>query len=393
MKKLCSLLLGLALLMSITSLTYAVPDKQTTYMLQGIIRADDKINDYAFAIGEDTLPGDDVRRSVYNRVEQEHIAPIDWWGLDFFGSPVKTAAQALTSADVEAMTNCEFVSIDINGYDEKNGDEQAVFHFSNIYPLGLEFVAVVGSLKDGIEVRLANGEKIEAIDLYDWQALRAEPTDNGSDDITDDGIRVFFTADALKMVNEKDAVLALLCEIMPGTYAEEIITTPGTPSKTVDDITTIRVIDNNEILNLIISVVAPLDEQGQAECDRLSDFILKEHNAPIAYFGESICGNVETLLPGIDVDALEMNWYAGVIAHNYTYEHGEIVVDATFPTMYTDGCPLVAIAGVFNDDNTVVWTAQSAEAVAGSVRITFTQNVITRFEENTAILIILNEPK
>ncbi len=388
MKKLVALLLSALLLASLASTAYAVPDRMTSYMLQTILTD----NEFSFTIGEDTEAGAAVRQSIYDAVDNNRLAPIEWWTLDRFGAPVKSAAQVLTEGSVETMTLCSFVSVDVSGYDEKFSDEQAVFHFTNAYPAELKFVAVAGALKDGMAERLANGEAIDPTELYDWQALRAEPVDPDAGIDTDDGICVYFTQDALTMVNDKDAVVALLCEVKSGTYTEEIIETPGTPSKTVDDVTTIKIYDDNGIENLIVNVVDRQNADVQKEYDNVYRHVVTESKNVIDYFCEDVRAEIQELLPDVSPDTLVMNDFIGVIVHNYTYAHGEILVDAAFPTVYADGEKVIALAGVFKDDDSVIWTPLKAQVANGAVRITLTQNIATRFENATGVLMILRAP-
>ncbi len=378
MKRLVSWFMAVCLIVGMASVAYAVPDRMTTYMLQGILTE----KGVALKLGEDTRAGDITRQSLYRCVENDAIVPIDWWALDAFGAELKLNAQALCTTSVDAMTLCEFVAIDVENYDAQLGEEKAVFHFTNEYPVDLAFIAVVGALKDGVQEKLDKGETLDEKALYDWQALRAEPVVQG--------IRVYFTTDTLKMVNGKDAVLALLCEKHEGKYVEETIITPGTPSKTVGDITDIRIYaagNKNYILKII-----PHTQQALKAFDVLRKHIVEERLPAIDYFGAEVTQKAAELLPAsVDALALELSEFATCIAYNYDYDHGEVIADATFPTSYQNGQNIVAVVGVFKDDSTVVWTAQKAETVNGNARITFTQNIMTRLEENPCVLLILAE--
>ena len=378
-------LLVAVLIAMMTTPALAVPDRMTTYMLQNIQTGITPERNYRFWIGNDTRWGNAVRQSIFDQMEYQQIFPIEWWELDWFGQPEKQQAQALTHGNVESMTLSEFVSIWVEGYDEPFGEEQAIFQFVSKYPLDMEFVAIVGVLKDGTEGNYPDAVPIDSKAFYDWQALCAEPTE--------DGIKVYFTVEALKRVNGKDAVLALLCNPGAQGYREEPAVLPGAPSKTVDDITSVRIENHNGNDKLYLRITRQMNEQQiWTEYARLYQFIVYDKQLPIHYFDENIVNEIKGMLPeNVDVLTLEMNEFLGLAAYNYDYRHGEVTVDLSVPSQYWAGQSVVAVAGAFNEDGVPVWTPQRGEVVEGKIRVHFTQNIMTRMEEDLIALMILSE--
>ena len=381
-KIIAGLLMAAFMVMMITS-ALAVPDRMTTYMVQKLQTEITPERSYEFWMGGDSQWGNVVRQNIFDQMQYQKIFPIEWWMLDWFGQPVKQQAQALTHGNVESMTLCEFVSIWVGGYEEWLGEETALFQFVSEYPLDTNFVALVGALRDGVTETYGEARAEDSEAFYDWQVLRAEPGENG--------IKVHFTVDALKMINGKDAVLVLLCNPGGQGYQEETVVLPGVPSKTVDDITSVRIENHNGNDRLHLNNTRLLDEPIRMEYARLYQFIVNEQQLVIHYFGGNTANEIKAMLPeNVDALALEMNEFLGLVSYNYDYRHGEVVVDLSVPSQYQAGQSVVAVAGAFNDDDVPVWTPQHAEVIEGKIRVYFTQNIMTRMEEDPIALMILS---
>ena len=376
MKKQIALILAVLTLASMTT-AFAVPDVMTTYQLQTI---DNPGEAFTIAPEDDSALDDRMRLSIFTDVDEEVIAaPIQWWEDDWFGDPVHDKAQALTSADVDSMVLTEIVSLRAENY--TGGEDTLVpvgFHFTDEYPEDFEFVAVVGSESENAETE----ENVKK--LQDWQALKAEPVDGD--------VIVYFTHDALRMIDGKDSVLTLLC--VTGNGAARKAKHPvveSTPSKTVTDMIKVEIQQKAGDPRDFILEIKPLNKRGrEVYAEAIEHFTLQ--GDVISFFNETVREAVSGLLPDVDLEKLEI-WEADDwITYGYDYRHGEVLARVSFPANFREGQKIVVIVGAYNDDSQPVWTAQEAEISGGGALIHFSENAVTRAELKTNILFVLAEP-
>lgn len=173
------------------------------------------------------------------------------------------------------------------------------------------------------------------------------------------------------------AMMALTCTL---ALAE------GTPSKTVEDITTVvSTTENNG--KAVIIVVEP-SEVEQAYIDEMTA-ALENGSAPIDLFDEETAAAIAEVVG--DTSALEINEIIPIDVMDYTVEDG--FVTATFQTItpYSPDQTLVAVITFINGEETEEMVLEARANEDGTVTVRFPVEVMAKFlkAENT-LLTILN---
>lgn len=144
-----------------------------------------------FTISMTAIKPDTVEAVVYEEiatfVETEKVAA-------YFGEEVITTAQQYLpeELDVSTLVMDELFPLATEGYEAAYGDVEAVFEFVTTYEEGAVLLAMVGILP-------AEGEDAEIV----WIPMPAEVFEGGK-------VKITFTQEALELLSENQAVLALL---------------------------------------------------------------------------------------------------------------------------------------------------------------------------------------
>lgn len=144
-----------------------------------------------FSISMTAIKPDTVEAAVFEEiasfVETEKVTA-------YFGEEVMITAQQYLpeELDVSALVMDELFPLETEGYEATYGDVEAVFEFVTAYEEGTVLLAMVGILP-------AEGEDAEIV----WVPMPAEVLEGGK-------VKITFTQVTLELLNENQAVLALL---------------------------------------------------------------------------------------------------------------------------------------------------------------------------------------
>lgn len=195
MKKLVIALVGLLMIVTLTSA--AVPSVTTDDINQvtGIEAAVEVAADFAIAVVEDKPAVTAELNKIYAFV-QEGKAPIEYFASAELETAV--AAKLPEGTDLKKLQLNEFMTIGEFNYDQKYGEVKATFTFVTKYKANQKLVAVVGFYTDEKD---ADGNYI-----VEWVALDAVADASGN-------VQVIFTEDVLARMGTTQATsLAILSE-------------------------------------------------------------------------------------------------------------------------------------------------------------------------------------
>ena len=112
---------------------------------------------------------------------------------------------------------------------------------------------------------------------------------------------------------------------------------------------------------------------------------------PLAYFGDEVKAEIEALLPGVDVDALQLNELTGITVKGYSVSNGSLTINCVFPTKYTVGQKVVVLVGL-QENGTITWKSFAGIVLAdGSVSAVLSADVLMSIQNGTAIIAVLND--
>ena len=448
MKRLSLIMLALVAAVTASSMVWAVPDRATTYMIQSVKIPENRLYEIEPGVTSDISAL--FRRSIYDQVEFGVIdSPMQWMSTDRFASLIRNSSgsverdydnfelvqhtgapileyvkdpetetpvsirekvSSLISGDIDNLKLTEVFPMYITGFDKQEeqaplapGTEEPVaLHLVNSYPKDMDYVAVIGSQKGDTSA----GASLETVkSLHDWKALRMEATD--------DSLVVYMTPEALEMANDRDTVMAIFTEGRTPAARTATVVPPHVEQR---EITT--VVHSMEVTSLIEVMVEGYTEWGtDAEIvsstrpnpelhiqspgprtirviQQLADYVDDQHSA-VSYFGTEVRNKVMELLPGANVDELQVEEVVDSWVTGYDYDHGELVADLSFPVEYKDGDRLVTVAASYGDNGNVkAWTALKTTPKNSGARVVVTQNILTRMEENEInAMFVLREAK
>ena len=113
--------------------------------------------------------------------------------------------------------------------------------------------------------------------------------------------------------------------------------------------------------------------------------------SPIAYFGDDVKAELEALLPGVDVDALQLNELTAITVTGYSIINGSLTINCVFPTKYTVGQNVAVVIGV-QQNGVMVWKVFTATVLAdGSLNVTLPADVLLSIQSGTAVIAVLND--
>ena len=112
---------------------------------------------------------------------------------------------------------------------------------------------------------------------------------------------------------------------------------------------------------------------------------------PVAYFGDAVKAEIAALLPGVNVDTLQLNELTAISVKNYSITNGSLTVNCVFPTKYTAGQKVVVMIGV-QQNGTVSWMSFAGTVLNdGSVSVTLPADVLLRIQNGNAVIAVLND--
>lgn len=174
------------------------------------------------------------------------------------------------------------------------------------------------------------------------------------------------------------AMMALMCNL---ALAE------GTPSKTVEDITT--VVSTTENRDKAVIIVVEPSEVAQAYIDEMTAALENGSAAPIDLFGEETAAAIAEVVG--DTSTLEINEIIPIAVINYTLEDGSVT--ATFQTItpYSPDQTLAAVITFINGQETEEMVLEAKANEDGTVTVRFPVEVMAKFlEAENTLLTILN---
>lgn len=139
----------------------------------------------------------------------------------------------------------------------------------------------------------------------------------------------------------------------------------------------------------VIQVDEQQDEEVKALFNDMSDFAKDGHIVDFFGFDADARNTLQEMLPeGVDLTSLQMDEFFKIVSWGYESTYGDVDALFDFMTDYPDGTALVAVVGIFENEN-VTWTPVTAVAENKLVRVTFTQDVLEKLQDNEAVLTLL----
>ena len=446
-KKKAVLLMGPVLAAAISVNVSAVPDRTTTYMVESLKAPQNRYYDIKTNVTSELSAL--FRRTIYDQVEFGLItAPAHWMDTDRFADVVTDASGTLrkdydgyeiavytgdpildyvtigssdetmeetiryyAGGDPDSLKLTEVVPIYVSGFEEQQEkaplpegtEEPVLFSFVNEYPEDLKYVGVLGSQKEEFSQQ-ADIENVK--ELHDWTSVRMEPVDGG--------LVAYMTPEALSMANDKDSVLAVLCEEPQAGAGQAAVQTEEyvdvevervIGSKTVKEMTRVKVEGYAEkgtngaaVSGDTVQMEFHVQQLGERSMNVLKDvtnYVVNEKKSAVDYFGSGVREKVTQLLPEVNPDSLQIEDAVDGWVSDFDFRHGDLLVDLTFPEQFQSDDKIVAVVGTFDSGNRIhAWTALQARPINNTARVTITQNILTRMDQgNTNLLFLLKQKK
>ena len=173
------------------------------------------------------------------------------------------------------------------------------------------------------------------------------------------------------------ALVTLVCMVLTATVAFAAF-----PSKTAEDLYTIRIADNSTDAALApdfaIFITEPTDAINE-EVKAIYEFVA---DAPIAnYFAEETQAKLAETVA--DPAALVGYEAVAVACDNYKAEYGDVDADFTFATAFPEGSEVVVM--VKTDD----WSVQKSVVENGLIKVLFTGAELTAMDETPSLMLVL----
>jgi hypothetical protein len=317
-----------------------------------------------------TIPAQAVvteTEKIYNFVTQGNQPVVRYFSEDIQDKITELFPETVS---IDSVLMFELIPLDSQGFKAEQELTYAWFDFATVYVSG-QHIAAVAMVFD------AQGS-ITYIPLPAF--------------VTDEGVQVSFTPEALALMEGEVLGMAILHDSQPGPVPSPM---PPIPSKTTGDMTIIVKI-MTEVPNPLFEmyVQSPPGDAATAEVEKIYQFVTAENQSAARYFEDGVLEDVVGLLPdGLPLDHLEMNEFVPIGMRNFSEVQGGTVVWVQFATDYQDEQVAVAVTMIFGLDGQA--TAVPLEAVVenGIIRIAFPIEVLEMMVTNELALAILSSPQ
>ncbi len=330
---------------------------------------------------------------IYDFVWREGNRPVRYYDEE----TQKKIQELVPEVDIDALYLTEFMAQDMHGV--PRGDVVIERLLDVDYQPGQLVVVVLGYEQE-------NGE-------YRWFPYRAEVPEVGMirytvpkadyDELTPQP-QVIYHVLTIR-VGERGGVLS-------GYSVDEPVTAP---SKTVDDVTTIRrwYSSTGEVIEDTFSIFVVEKTEGMhEEIRRIGEYLSEElpggeFNRVINWFPEEIASQAQLLIQEADAQELIAYDITAVMSRDYKDTYGDVATDSTFASAYTPDRRMAVMLGFELEEDELPdlppeeldkvthfeWFCLRAEAKdLDLVEIVFKQLVIPDMETEPALLIVLSEP-
>lgn len=188
------------------------------------------------------------------------------------------------------------------------------------------------------------------------------------------------------------AFVLVMLLVMTATFAENAV-----PSVNISDITT-------PVISVVVKPAEDAETEGETDgfviyAEAISEktqqvFIEIATKAVeskvVEYFPEEAIQKTVELLPEkTDTAKLVLDEFVPIGVLNYEEEYGDSEADFEFVTHYEEGTVLVAMIGFIRynpetNEEEIIWMPAQAVAVDGKVRVSFTQEILGKMQEQNA---------
>lgn len=330
---------------------------------------------------------------IYDFVWREGNRPVRYYDEE----TQKKIQELVPGVDIDALYLTEFMAQDMHGVPR---EEVVIERLLDVdYQPGQLVVVVLGYEQE-------NGE-------YRWFPYRAEVPEVGM-------IRYTIPkADYDELTPQPQVIYHVLTirvgargGVLSGYYVDEPV---PAPSKTVDDVTTIRrwYSSTGEVIEDNFSIFVVEKTEGMhEEIRRIGEFLSEElpdgeYNRVINWFPEEIASQAQLLIQEADAQELIAYDITAVMSKEYKDTYGDVATDSTFAASYSPERRMVVMLGFELEEDELPdlppeeldkvthfeWYCLRAEAQDEDwVEIVFKQLIIPDMETEPALLVVLSEP-
>ena len=170
----------------------------------------------------------------------------------------------------------------------------------------------------------------------------------------------------------------LICLVIALVCFASLAMAESTPSKTVEDLYKVDVVETENGQTFILDVVLD-DEAAKTEAEKLNAAASVE-----SYFGEVV--NMKEYL---NAETLNVFEFTGLKAENFSEEMGQVTAVFQFATPYEAGTKVLMLIGEKQDD-TVTWTAFDGEVTEEGVKVVLPADVVKNIQDGGCMLAVVS---
>ena len=173
----------------------------------------------------------------------------------------------------------------------------------------------------------------------------------------------------------------LICLVIALVCFASLAMAESTPSKTVEDLYKVDVVETENGQTFILDVVLD-DEAAKTEAEKLNAAASVE-----SYFGEvkNYAGEVVNMKEYLNAETLNVFEFTDLKAENFSEEMGQVTAVFQFATPYEAGTKVLMLIGEKQDD-TVTWTAFDGEVTEEGVKVVLPADVVKNIQDGVRIL-------
>ena len=199
-------------------------------------------------------------------------------------------------------------------------------------------------------------------------------------------------------------ILALICVLalcLTGVAsAETIVGSVVVEDEPIFDAQTGKIPSRSTADLAKIDIVTELPEDSElsiilkdTEASQEQIALLRDAQNVEEYFGRAVDadGNAIDISSTLGTQILNVNEFMTVIVSGYKEEYGDIKVKLTFATPYEAGEKVLVACGRANSWSVMAGAVMAQAGDAGSIEVTFPQNVMLDLQENDSFLAVVSK--
>ena len=177
----------------------------------------------------------------------------------------------------------------------------------------------------------------------------------------------------------------LICLVIALVCFASLAMAESTPSKTVEDLYKVDVVETENGQTFILDVVLD-DEAAKTEAEKLNAAANVE-----SYFGEvkNYAGEVVNMKEYLNAETLNVFEFTGLKAENFSEEMGQVTAVFQFATPYEAGTKVLMLIGEKQDD-TMTWTAFDGEVTEEGVKVVLPADVVKNIQDGGCMLAVVS---